>query len=206
MAKYYFPTAFIVLTLLPGCASLSNRQASSNTGSEQWDVYRFIGQASYSEVRQGDKQIEFIAGRLALNKTHLVMITGDSVSGVGGKELRIPIPDLEGAGLYLGDVTHSNQLQLKYKKSMLIVHVSGAQRTVENQRTQKLYDLLVSDGVPRLMTEQFYYVGMDLSERRDSSSSTASILNADAGVRFAKLIWDSIKTVGRFVIKPLSLL
>ena len=56
------------------------------------------------------------------------------------------------------------------------------------------------------MSEQFYYVGMDLSERRDSSSSTASFLNAAAGFRFAELIWDSVKTAGKFVIQPLSLL
>ena len=206
MAKYYFPVAFLVLTMLSGCASLSKRQASSNTGSEQGDVYRLIGQASFSEVRKGDKQIQFVAGRLALNKTQLVMIAGDSQSGGSGNELRIPVSDLDGAGLYLGDVSHSSQLQLKTKKSMVIVHVTGSQRMNDNRRTQQLYELLVSDGVPRLVSEQFYYVGMDLSERRDSSSSTDSFLTAAAGVRFVELIWDSIKTAGKFVISPLSLL
>ena len=203
MTNPKYPVAILLLVVLSGCASFSGKQARNNPVSPaKGEVYRFIGQGSFSEVKKGDKSVEFVAGRLALTHSQLVLVPIESRAGIGPNGLRVPISDLQEVGLYLGGVSHSNQLQIRLKKSLLIVHASGTHRQNDDLRTQKLYELLVADGVPVWQTNQFYYVGMDLSEQRDASSSSSRFLSTATGAAFGQLIWESIKTAGKFVIRP----
>ena len=200
MVKFYFPAVLLLAALCSGCASSSHRQSSGETGAEQALVYRFIGEGRFSEICKDDRQIQFVPGSLILSNTHLLLTPSGRQRG-GAGELRIPLSDLKGAALYQGDVTHSNQLQLKYKKSVLVILVTGTQQTDYDARTVRLYELLIAEGVPRLKSEQFYFVGMDLSKRRHSSFPLSGFLSA-AGGQLGKLIWSALKTASGLMISP----
>ncbi len=115
---------------------------------------------------------------LLLSNTRLLLSPSDP-NIQGDNELRIPLGELRGAALFPGDVTHYNQLQLKYKKSVLVIHaMGGLQQASQDERTARLHERLLAEGVPLWESEQFYYMGMNSSKNRDSSSSKSGFISA----------------------------
>lgn len=167
-------------------------------------MVQFSSRAHVGEVKRGDQQIQFFEESLSLNGTELLLSSGSSNSNQAAGQRQMPISKMESVALYPGNVTHPNQLQLRYKKDLILIQVLGTNRANDDIRTQRLYELLISNGVSRGRTDQFYYVGMDLSKPAKNSDSNESFFTA-AGVRLGELVWDSIKGLGSLAMKAAKL-
>ena len=201
MTKYHFLAGCMVLIFLSGCASFSKRQSLINPEADRDPLVQFSSKAHVGEVRRGDQQIQFLEESLSLNGSDLLLMSGTSKLKEPSNQRRIPISKIESVALYPGNVTHPNQLQLKYKKDLVLIQVLGMNRTNDDARTQRLYDMLISNGVSRGRTDQFYYVGMDLSKPDKSAESQGSFFTAAAGARLGEFIWDSVKVLGSLAMK-----
>jgi len=194
----------MVLVFLSGCASFSNRQSVRSLEEGRGTLVQFSSRAHVGEVKRGDQQIQFFEESLSLNGTELLLSSGSSNSNQAAGQRQMPISKMESVALYPGNVTHPNQLQLRYKKDLILIQVLGTNRANDDIRTQRLYELLISNGVSRGRTDQFYYVGMDLSKPAKNSDSNESFFTA-AGVRLGELVWDSIKGLGSLAMKAAKL-
>ena len=195
----------MVLVFLSGCASFSKRQSLRSLEEGRDTLVQFSSKAQVGEVKRGDQQVQFSEESLSLNGTDLMLSNESSNTSQAGGQRQIPISSMESVALYPGNVTHPNQLQLTYKKELVLIQVLGTNRANDDIRTQRLYEMLISNGVSRGRTDQFYYAGMDLSKPAKNSESNGSFFTAAAGVRLGEFVWDSIKGLGSLAMKAAKL-
>lgn len=195
----WFLACLITLFSASGCRSFSDQQTSAEFTSGPNSSVQFIDQCSFSEIRPKDKTVHFTSGRVELTRSQLGLSRIMEGSSKNSSELFMDIRDIKGAFLYLADVNRSNQLQLKYEKSVLVVHVLGGGQRNDDVRTEQLYNMLIAGGVPVGRSELFYFAGMDLTEQR-TSNGKRGFLSTSTGVVVGEIIWGAIKAAGSFLI------
>ena len=142
--------------------------------------------------------MQFTNGRVELTRSQLGLSRVMKDSTKNSSELSMYLPDIKSAFLYLADVNRSNQLQLEYEKSVLVIHVLGGNQRNDDIRTEQLFNMLIAEGVSVGRSELFYFAGMDLTEQ-PTSNGKREMLSAATGV-VGEIIWESIKATGSFLI------
>ncbi len=158
---------------------------------------RLFNRCSFAEIDRGDNQLQFAQGDLVLTGDSLQISTSSGQASLS--DLTIPIKDIDRVALYRRDVTHGNQLQVSWKNRLLVIHLMTNQMTSDDYGTERVYGLLVSDGVHSHGSDQYYYVGMDLSESRNGESSSDPVRLA-IGARIGDFFVDTMKGLGRFIL------
>lgn len=182
-----------LMLLFTGCASFSGKQGNASVDSP----VRLFNRCSFAEIDPGDNQLQFTQGNLVLTGISLQISTNSGQPSLS--DLTIPIKDIDRVALYRRDVTHGNQLQVSWKNRLVVIHLMTNQMTSDDTGTEQIYGLLVSDGVHSHGSNQYYYVGMDLSKNRSGDSSSDPVRLA-IGARIGDFFVDTFKSLGQFIL------
>ena len=144
--------------MLFGCATPLTIESDGNRlaailGIEHEDV-RFISYCTFDEIRRWEKKTKPTEGIVALTRDDIRMLGGDLRTASTKKEIRIPISEIEGI-----DIRHfgrGRQLQLIVGEHLIVLEVTANKQLIDQEGSQRLYDLIISSGAPTWESEKYY--------------------------------------------------
>jgi hypothetical protein len=147
--------------LLAGWGTPTNLQADQKgidqiLGIEHPEV-RFMSHCYFAEIRKLEKKtVQYSQGILALTGTKLHLLGGDLQAAATTEKIEVAISDVDGVDLREFTSDGGMQLQLLYGEYLLVIVVTSENAWVDREGSQKLHDLLISDGVTQWQSEGIY--------------------------------------------------